>query len=169
MSGYLHAERLRADKWRGGRPLEDRGRTPAKMVHLHPTSRPGHHHGLQHAKFRHAVLTQEGGGSSESREKTRNVLRAGADCWFSRKNAGNKHPERADGQARERRYDGGWSGHVRFTTVCGGVLPSVFASTASPARHRRDATHTTSQRIARTKSATHAGTCSATTSSRPTP
>mgnify|MGYP003318109414 FL=1 len=65
------------------------------------------------------------------------------------------------------------SGRVR------GRVDSVFG-TASPwrgrrfrialtRRRRRDATHTTSQRIARTKSATRAGTCSATTSSRPTP
>ena len=169
MSSYLHAKWLRPDLRRGSSTVQNGGRTPAEVVDLHPTRRPGHYYWIQHAKFRHALPTEEGRGLGQVREKTRDLLRTRKDRRFSRSHAGDLHPERADGETGKRRHDGRRAGHVRPTTVCGGVLPSVFASTASPARHRRDATHTTSQRIARTKSATRAGTCSATTSSRPTP
>ena len=169
MSSDLHAKWLCSDLRRRSSTVQNGGRTPAEVVHVHQTRRPGHYYWIQYPKFRHALPTQEGRGSSQVREEARHVLRAGADCRFSRSHAGDVDPERADGQAGKRRHDGRRAGHVRFTTVRSGVLPSVFASTASPARHRRDATHTTSQRIARTKSATRAGTCSATTSCRPTP
>ena len=105
------------------------------------TGRPGHHHGTIRkistcSTYSRAAWLNQG--------KARDVLRAGADCWFSRSHA-DLNPERADGQP-----DTAVTGrHVRLLLVRRLAfslrVDRVAAAVAAMP-------HTTSQ-IARTKSA----------------
>ena len=87
-----------------GRPLEDRGRTPAKMVHFIRRVDRTSSRGYNTQNFDMPRLLKRAAALAKS-GKTGDVLRAGAHCRFSRE-CGNLHPERADGENVDTTVDG---------------------------------------------------------------